>query len=134
MRRRSRDRDAPPPPTKIKVCISQTDTSLLFTCVLTRLYLGTQLATTVAMFSSPTTRPSLADALKREGVFTDIALQDDGSISSSGLVTLSSPNKVDLETGGGPTKTKKKSRRKPQAQLLGTLSEYFYPVSKTFWG
>lgn len=66
------------------------------------------------MFSSPTTRPSLADALKREGVFTDIALQDDGSISSSGLVTLSSPNKIDLETGGGPTKTKRRADANPK--------------------
>ena len=86
------------------------------------------------MFSSPTTRPSLADALKREGVFTDIELQDDGSISSSGLVTLSSPNKIDLETGGGPTKTKKKSRRKPQAQLLGTLSGVFLPCLQNILG
>ena len=86
------------------------------------------------MFSSPKTRPSLADALKREGVFTDIALQDDGSISSSGLVTLSSPNKIDLETGGGPTKTKKKSRRKPQAQLLGTLCGVFLPCLQNILG
>ena len=86
------------------------------------------------MFSSPTSRPSLADALKREGVFTDIALQDDGSISSSGLVTLSSPNKVDLETGGGPTKTKNKSRRKPQPPLLGTLSGVFLPCLQNILG
>lgn len=86
------------------------------------------------MFSSPTTRPSLADALKREGVFTDIALQDDGSISSSGLVTLFSPNKVDLEIGGGPTNTKKKSRRKSQPQLLGTLSGVFLPCLQNILG
>ena len=86
------------------------------------------------MFSSPTSRPSLADALKCEGVFADIALQDDGSISSSGLVTLSSPNKVDLETGGGPNKTKKKSRRNPQPPLLGTLSGVFLPCLQNILG
>ena len=88
------------------------------------------------MFSSPTSRPSLADALKREGAFTDIALQDDGSVSS-GLITLSSPGKhFDLETGGGATSksttTKKKSRPKPQ--LLGTLNGVFLPCLQNILG
>ena len=88
------------------------------------------------MFSSPTSRPSLADALKREGAFTDIALQDDGSVSS-GLITLSSPGKhFDLETGDGATSksttTKKKSRPKPQ--LLGTLNGVFLPCLQNILG
>lgn len=86
------------------------------------------------MFSSPNTRPSLADALKRESVFADIGLQDDGSISSSGLVTLSSPSKVDLEAAGGGTTKKTKARNKPQPQLLGTLSGVFLPCVQNILG